>query len=617
MNADPFQGPVRKVMVVGSWAKEQITIENLRRKQELSVFAYMDTHNPGIVAMADEFEIGSLVDIDKVVAFAQRSGADLVLPTVAAPLAAGLVDALEARGITAFGPRRAAARLESDKAFTRGLVETRCPEATPAYRVLETVDEAVEFARALEWQVAVKPLGLMDGLGVRVWGEQLTREDQVVEFIKQIIENEMGGCPRVLIEERLEGEEFTLQCLVDGRRCVPTPAVQDFKKLLSGERGPNTASMGSYSSTGPLLPFLNQDDYDLSLEIMRRTLDSLDGELDQPCRGFLSGQFMITRSGLKLIEYNFRPGDPEWINTAMVLEDNLVDLITELMAGGEPAARCAPKATVCKYVVPPGYPERTGQILDLELDAKQIRQAGVRWYYSCGEDEHGRLNVGSERGIAFVAADHSIAAAHERVEDAIATLEGSFRHRDDIGAPELIQEKKDAVVEIISDRLEFRRVQEEEFPAVHEFVTRCPGLEPYPLHLYRIVHRFFGDTCFVALDGDKLVGFAMGFFSQVHPGTFFLWEIGVSPSRQGQGLGTRLLEYVERQVITHGAQRIQVTIHPDNTPSRKVFEKKGFINISDGEAAAIDVAGEPAARDFYGPGRHFMVYEKIYSEDAE
>lgn len=433
----------RKALVVGSWAKEQITIENIKKDENTRVFSYLDTKNPAIISISDGHEIGDLYDVEGIVNYAKRESCDFVLVTTAAPLSAGLADRLIEEDISIFGPTKSAARLEYDKVFARNLLKRHCPFAIPEFGVFDDYEKAVDFAKKHDYQVAVKPQGLTDGLGVKVFLDQLKNKEDVKEYIKRIIENRISGSKRVLMEEKLVGEEFTIQCFVKDEKVIPTPAVQDFKKLLCGEKGPNTASMGSYSSPGNLLPFMKQEDYETGLNIIRRTLRGFKEETKgDVCCGFLYGQFMITQRGIKLIEYNFRPGDPEWMNIACILKTNILDIVEAMLSGKKNfEVDFEKKATVCKYITPPEYPEKLNQTLEIELDEKDIRKNGVGIYYSCGEDGKGSLNVGSERGIAFLAKEESIIKAGNAVESAISAVKGNFHHRKDIGTESLIEEK--------------------------------------------------------------------------------------------------------------------------------------------------------------------------------
>ena len=433
---------VKRVLVVGSWAKEQITIENLSSNPEIEIFSYMDIINPGIISLVKSYHAGSLQDIEAIVKYAGEQKIDLVIITTASPLSRGLVDALQENHILAFGPVRLAARLESDKEFTHKLLKKYIPSAIPEFEVFEDPESAIDHAEKLDWQVAVKPIGLTEGLGVRVFGEQLKDGRDVMGYIRQVNYQKIGGSSKIIIEEKIEGEEFTLQCFVHGDHIIPTPAVQDFKKLLPGEKGPNTASMGSYSQQGHLLPFMEEKDYEKALEIIRGTLDGFQKETGKICSGFLYGQFMLTANGVKLIEYNFRPGDPEWMNTVIILKNNLLDVILRLFQGDDRALYFENKATVCKYIVPEGYPEKLYQHLDVDLDEGSLQEIdGLKYYYSCGLDDTGKLNVGTERGIAFIAKAPTIEEANDKVDKAISLVGGKFYYRKDIGTKDLVDSK--------------------------------------------------------------------------------------------------------------------------------------------------------------------------------
>lgn len=605
------KGKSKRVLVVGSWAKEEITIANMKQYPGMEVFSYMDTPNPGIRMRADGFRIGRLDDVGAVIAYARETDVHLTLVTTAAPLAAGLVDAMEKENMKVFGPTREAARLESDKAFTRELMKQYVPEAVPTFKVCDSVEDAVDFARKLDYRVAVKPIGLTDGLGVKVFGAQLADESEVEAYIREIHGKKIGGDSHVIVEERMRGEEFTVQCFVYEDIFVPTPAVQDFKKLLNGEKGPNTASMGSYSDSTRVLPFMNRADYQQAVAIIKKTLAAFRKETGLWCSGFLYGQFMLCEDGIKLVEYNFRPGDPEWMNTVTILRDNIADVVDGLMRGKRVKPSFKRKATVCKYIVPPEYPYKLDQILDVSLDRAKIDESGTEIYWSCGLEEGGKLKVGTERGIALLARGDTIFDADRKIETAVSAIKGEFHYRSDIGTPRLIKTKMDTVKEITGEAMRFRTANGCDFLDVYDFVSGCPPLENYAEHVYKILFRYFGNSCIIAEVRDRVVGFVLGVISQTQaPRTYFLWQIGVAPFMQGTGLGTRLLEYVEAHVNDLGCERIEATIDPVNIPSQKLFEKSEYRNISKEEGKTVKVKGNIAVKDYYKPGRHFMLYEK-------
>ena len=439
---------IKRVLVVGSWAKEQITIENIRKKPDVKVFAYMDIKNPGIIDIVDGYKIGGLHDTLDIINYVKEQDIDLVLITTAAPLSKGLVDEFQRENILVFGPTKKAARLEYDKAFARNLMKKYKIDALPLFQIFRNPEDAISFSESLSWNVAVKPIGLTEGLGVKVYGEQLNKPEDVIIYIHEIFDKKIGGNNKVLIEEKLTGNEFTIQCFVNGNNIISTPAVQDFKKLLPDDLGPNTASMGSYSDKGLILPFMSYDDYLKAVDIIMKTLEAFNKETGDNCVGFLYGQFMITSDGIKLVEYNFRPGDPEWMNTLSVIEDNVVDIVSFLLDGIQKPVDFEDKATVCKYIVPEGYPKKLNKVLDVTFNNEDIKKTGVDFYYSSGFDHNGKLRVGCERGIAFIAKADTIFKANQMVEKAISMIDGNFHYRGDIGTKRLINSKIEQAKEV-------------------------------------------------------------------------------------------------------------------------------------------------------------------------
>jgi phosphoribosylamine--glycine ligase len=598
----------RRVLVVGSWAKEQITVDNISH-DGVRAFAYMDTPNPAIAASTDGHTVGRLSDVEAIVDFARGIDADLVLITTAGPLAAGAADALQEADVPVFGPRLAAARLESDKAFTRSLLEQARIDASPTFRVCSTTDEAESFADDLDWEVAVKPIGLTDGLGVRVAGDHLRDADDVRAAIAEVIGGRHGDDRRVLLERRLIGEEFTIQCLVHGETVIPTPPAQDFKRLLPGDEGPNTGSMGSYTCADGSLPYLTDEDHDTALGILRATMAALAEHDDTTYTGFLYGQFMRTAAGVRLIEYNARPGDPEWLNTLCVLEDNLIDLVDAVSRGETVEPRFRSSATVCAYVTPPEYPEELDCVLDASADENAISRAGASLYHSCGL-VNGTLRVGSERGLAVLADGQDVPEARQRVLDAIENgIEGRFHYRSDIGSPGMMEAKKARGESLRSTKVRLRNFEAADAGEVAHLLQVSPPLEAYPLHLLLIAQRCFGQTCWVAEVRGEIVGWLMGLGRDHDPRCWFLWQIGVRPSAQRRGIARRLLRYGEKHLAAAGFERVEVTVDPENEASLSLFHSAGYsTRLTSGQTSMI--AGEMVAFHHYGPGRHFALLEK-------
>ena len=295
---------------------------------------------------------------------------------------AGVVDALRARGIPTVGATRAQARIEGDKAFMRDLLRRRVGWGSPAWQLVQTGQQAGEFIAAVG-DVAVKPVGLTAGKGVRVMGVHFESDAQVMDYIEGWIKRD----GRVLLEERLVGEEFSRMAFVSSGVIQAMPVAQDFKYAYDGDRGNMTGGMGAYTCAEGSLPFLEQSDLESADRMMVETVAALNAETGEGYRGFLYGQFIATPDGVRVIEYNARLGDPEAINVMALLEADAVQLCCEIAAGelviGQ--APFAEQASVVKYLVPAGYPDDPGEPDVFDLDAAEITSSGFSVIYASVE----------------------------------------------------------------------------------------------------------------------------------------------------------------------------------------------------------------------------------------
>ncbi len=155
-----------------------------------------------------------------------------------------------------------------------------------------------------------------------------------------------------------------------------------------------------------------------------------------------------------------------------------------------------------------------------------------------------------------------------------------------------------------------RTAKQDDFLNVHEFVDNVEVIDTHPPFFYKIILRYFGDTCFIAEKGGEIVGFLLGFVSQNNPDNLFIWQIGVNPNMRKKGIAQKMLAEEEKEVKKRGCKRIEVTIAPENTVSKKLFEKLGYKNVSYREGETIEVKGSTTVKDYYKPDRHFILYEK-------
>ncbi|MDD1679748.1 MAG: phosphoribosylamine--glycine ligase, partial [Methanomicrobiales archaeon] len=356
--------------------------------------------------------------------------ADIAIIGPEAPLEAGISDALEEAGIGSVGPSRSAARLETDKAFCREMMRMHGIAGCPHYRVFHEEQGAIDFVNEYTGDLAIKPIGLTGGKGVRIMGEQIDRT-QAVAYIRSLHGH-------VVLEERLVGEEFTLQAFADGLHLVPMPLVQDHKRAYEGDTGPNTGGMGAYSMPDHTLPFVSDSEYEQALQIMKDAMNTLARE-GYPFRGILYGQFMNTREGPKVVEFNARFGDPEAMNVLSVLCSDLAEILCHITEGTLSSSRVHfdDMATVCKYLVPSGYPETP--VMNAPLTIGDYGDALI--YYANVEEKEGTLYTQASRTLAFVGVGNTLEEAEVTAEKGASSVSGHVRHRKDIGTRNLLEKR--------------------------------------------------------------------------------------------------------------------------------------------------------------------------------
>ncbi|MWV64364.1 phosphoribosylamine--glycine ligase [Halorubrum sp. JWXQ-INN 858] len=416
------------VLLVGGGGREHAIARALA--DDCALYACASNRNPGIRTLADGFEDVAETDADAVVAYATSVGADLAVIGPESALDAGVADALDDAGVYTFGPRAAEARLETDKAYQRRFMRESGIPGCPDFEVFDDMDAACEYIDASDGDLAVKPAGLTGGKGVKVIGDQVTPEEAKT-YLRD------AAYDRVVLEERLVGEEFTIQAFVANGEFRPTPAVQDHKRAYEGDEGPNTGGMGSYTDTGPALPFMDEGDYEAAVEVLAAVVDALPAY-----KGVLYGQFMLTADGPKVVEFNARFGDPEAMNTLPALETPFLDVLTAARdADPLPELAFSGQATVCKYAVPEGYPTDPDAGARIEVDEGSVGDA-LLFYASVDEREDG-LYTTTSRAFAVVGLGDSIAAAEATAEEALAAAGDRVRVRHDIGTADLVERRID------------------------------------------------------------------------------------------------------------------------------------------------------------------------------
>jgi phosphoribosylamine--glycine ligase len=419
-----------KILVVGGGGREHAISRALALQSGVEIVSVMSKRNPGIARIAVAVLIERETNVRRIVEFASGQQVDIAIIGPEAPLETGISDALEEVGIGCVGPSRSAARLETDKAFCREMMRMHGISGCPRYRIFHDEQGAIDFMNEYAGDLAIKPIGLTGGKGVRIMGEQIDRT-QAIAYIRSLQGN-------VVLEERLVGEEFTLQAFVDGLHLIPMPLVQDHKRAYEGDTGPNTGGMGSYTMSDHMLPFVSAAEYEQALQIMKDAMNTL-GREGYPFHGILYGQFMNTREGPKVVEFNARFGDPEAMNVLSLLTSDFVEILCHITEGtlSPSHVKFDARATVCKYVVPSGYPETP--VMNAPLNLGDYGSALL--YYANVEEKEGTLYTQASRTLAFVGVGGTLEEAEAIAEMGASSVTGHVRHRKDIGTRDLLEKR--------------------------------------------------------------------------------------------------------------------------------------------------------------------------------
>jgi len=432
-----------KVLVVGGGAREHAICDAVIRSNNTILYSVMSNLNPGIQKLSKYFLQEKETNIEKIVNYAKEKQIDFAIIGPEAPLEVGIVNELNKAGIKACSPTKEAAKIETDKEWMRNLLKKYKIPGQLKCESFSDVKKAKKFIENLNGEVAIKPIGLTGGKGVRVSGDHFNEIDEAISYVKEVIEKKIGGKSKVLIEEKAIGEEFTLQAFSDGNTIIPLHAVQDHKRLLPGDIGVNTGGMGSYSCNNGLLPFLTKSEYEEGAAILQKIVESLNKE---GCKyiGPIYGQFMLTADGLRIIEINARFGDPEAMNVLPLLESDFVEICNSMIEGNlsNKKLQMKKKSTVCKYVVPEGYGTKSKIGEKIYVDEKSIESTGSKLFYAAVNKYNDFIKTTSSRSLAVVGISDTLQNAEKLCEKALTFVKGDhifIRH--DIGTAELIQKR--------------------------------------------------------------------------------------------------------------------------------------------------------------------------------
>lgn len=437
------------VLLVGGGAREHIIGETII-KSGGQLYTVMSNLNPGLKRISADVLIEHETNIDGILKWERIKNGEIDMAIIGpeAPLGKGIVNALESVGIKCSSPTKEAAQIETSKKFMRNVMKKYSIPGNVKSEFFDSIEKLKKYVNEYDGEFVVKPVGLTGGKGVKVQGDHFKTKEEGLQYAINVLKEGIGEGKGVLIEEKLVGEEYTLQAFSDGSRIIPMPLVQDFKRAFENDEGPNTGGMGSYSMEDHMLPFITKSEYDESVKILQSIIDALKME-GIVYRGVIYGQFMITRDGPRVIEINARFGDPEAMNVLSTFEGNFIDVM-EAMANGNLKNNFGfrKKATVVKYVVPAGYGinPRSGE--EIYINENMVENSGAKIYYGSVNCMDGKIFTTHSRSIAIVGVGHSLEDAEKTVEKSLAYVKGNVYVRHDIGKIETIRKKIERMKEI-------------------------------------------------------------------------------------------------------------------------------------------------------------------------
>ena len=462
------------VVSYGSREAAMVDVFSRSRKYETQIYVADKQLNPFNLKRAVKHVVIPDLNVDEISKFAEANKDRIRFGIVGPekPIIEGVRNVVEKRtGIPMICPTKEYA-IEESKVQQRLLFEEIVPEANPRFKIFDpekygsvtSVKKAVYgWLDELEDNAVVKPDRPAAGKGVGVWGDHFTTREQLFEHF---LSNYEHGT--VIIEEKVEGEESSFQAFCDGKHLLPLPDTRDYKRAFDDDKGPNTGGMGSYKDTGDILPFLDRADRKKEIEVADRIFEKWKGNEPSALRGVpLYLAFMHTKDGVKILENNSRPGDPEIINILPILKDDFVDVCFRMLEGNLTRLEVRKAATVVTYKVPLNYGgyadtvpnlanrKENGEPVDLtrayELSKKHGRD--MRVYPGSMEQRAGATYALKSRTVCVVGVGDSIEEARKTsLEGTEAIRGGGLWNRTDIASEQHIRRSSAHMKELRGNR---------------------------------------------------------------------------------------------------------------------------------------------------------------------
>ncbi|PEC78127.1 phosphoribosylamine--glycine ligase [Bacillus cereus] len=417
------------VLVIGRGGREHALAWKFAQSEKVEK-VYVAPGNEGMRDVATPVDIDEN-DFDALVLFAKENNVELTFVGPEIPLMNGIVDRFKEEGLRVFGPNKAAAVIEGSKAFTKELMK-KYDIPTAAYETFTDYEEAVQYIQKVGAPIVIKADGLAAGKGVTV---AMTLEE-ALQAVKEMLQDVKFGAAskKVVIEEFLDGQEFSLMAFVNGTTVHPMVIAQDHKRAFDGDKGPNTGGMGAYSP----VPQIPESAVQEAIQTVLHPTAKAMIEENRSFTGILYAGLILTNDGPKVIEFNARFGDPETEVVLPRLENDLVDVCNAVLDESELTLQWSEEAVIGVVLASKGYPEayKKGDIIS-GLDALQ----DVIVFHAGTAMKHGDFVTNGGRVLFVACKANSLQEAKDKVYKEIGKIEsdGLF-YRSDIGYRAIVHE---------------------------------------------------------------------------------------------------------------------------------------------------------------------------------
>ena len=416
-----------KVLLVGGGGREHALAWKIRKSDKVEKL-YCAPGNAGIAELAECVDIG-VMEFDKLVEFAKEKEIDLVVVAPDDPLAAGAVDAFEAAGLRAFGPRENAAILEGSKAFSKDLMK-KYNIPTAAYETFDSAEAALEYLETAKCPIVLKADGLALGKGVLICN---TREEAKDGVKTLMLDKQFGSAGnRIVVEEFMTGREVSVLSFVDGKTIKIMTSAQDHKRAKDGDQGLNTGGMGTFSPS----PFYTEEiDAFCRENIYQKTVDAMRSE-GREFKGVIFFGLMLTEDGPKVLEYNARFGDPETQVVLPRMKNDIIDIFEACIDGtlDKIELEFEDNAAVCVVLASDGYPEKYDKGFEIKgLDTFKDKE-GYYVFHAGSKIADGKVVTNGGRVLGVTAKGDNLKEARVNAYKATEWIEFENKYmRNDIG----------------------------------------------------------------------------------------------------------------------------------------------------------------------------------------